>query len=409
MKSVIKLVVFSFVVLLYSCDKPKHDLSNGIWRAALITEFGAEIPFNFEVKDSASVLYVDIINGDNKLRVDEIIHHDDSVFMRLPFFDAEIKGTITDGKIDGIYIKHLANRDVVMSFYAQHDISWRIKEKLAKPLYDITGKWETKFIKDQDTTLAIGIFKQVDNKVTGTFITKTGDYRFLEGVLDGDELTLSTFDGGFSLLFTAKVNADSTLSEGKYYSGFSSVKDFIAKKNENVKLEDAYSLTYLKDGYDKISFSFPDLNKKIVNLSDDRFKNKVVVIQLLGSWCPNCIDETAFLTSFQEENNFNDVEIVGLAYERTTNFEKSKANLERIVKRFNVKYPILITGYTSDKGEPAKSLPMLNHVMAFPTTIIIDKKGNVNKIHTGFSGPGTGAAYEEYVTEFIKLINDLRS
>src|SRR5690606_29069936 len=114
-----------------------------------------------------------------------------------------------------------------------------------------------------------------------------------------------------------------------------------------------YSLTYLKDGYDKISFSFPDLNKKIVNLSDDRFKNKVVVIQLLGSWCPNCIDETAFLTSFQEENNFNDVEIVGLAYERTTNFEKSKANLERIVKRFNVKYPILITGYTSDKGEPA--------------------------------------------------------
>lgn len=408
MKNFLNFSIFSFILIFYGCDKPNHNLSEGIYRAALITESGAEIPFNFEVKDSASVTHIDIINGNDKLRVDEIIHQDDSVFMRLPFFDAEIKGTITDGKIEGLYIKHLADRDVVMSFYAQHDISWRIKEKLAKPLFDITGKWETKFIKDQDTTLAIGIFKQVNNKVTGTFVTKTGDYRFLEGVLDGNELTLSTFDGGFALLFTAKVNADNTLSEGKYYSGFSSVRDFIAKKNENVKLVDAFSLTYLKEGYDKISFSFPDLNKKMVSLSDDRYKNKVVVIQLLGSWCPNCIDETAFLTSFQEKNNYNDLEIVGLAYERTTDFEKSKANLERIVKRFNVKYPILITGYTSDTGEPAKSLPMLNHVMAFPTTIIIDKKGKVNKIHTGFSGPGTGAAYEEYVTEFSKLIEELR-
>lgn len=407
----IKLLSLTLIVFVYGCDKPTHNLKSGIWRAALLTESGVEIPFNFEISDSASVLHMDIINGENRLRVDEIEQKKDSVFIKLPFFDSEFKGQILDDKIEGVWIKHLADRDVAMNFYALHDIKWRIKEKTEKPIYNIDGKWETKFVKPEtkDTSVAIGIFKQDGGKVTGTFLTKTGDYRFLEGVLDGENLSLSTFDGGFALLFTAKVNKDSTLSDGKYYSGFSGLRSFTAKKNNNIKLEDAYSLTYLKEGYDKVDFSFPDLDKKMVSLSDERFKNKVVILQLLGSWCPNCIDETAYLSAYQKENNFKDVQIVGLAYERTSDFEKSKTNLERIVKRFNVSYPILISGYTIEKGEPEKSLPMLNHVMAFPTTIILDKNGKVRKIHTGFSGPGTGQYFDQYKIDFEKLINDLRS
>jgi thiol-disulfide isomerase/thioredoxin len=406
-----KLLSITLIILLGSCDKPSRDLKPGIWRAALITESGAEIPFNFQLTDSASKFHIEIINGDNRLRVDEVEQRGDSVFIKLPFFDSELKGVLSDDKIEGVWIKHLADREVTMSFYAVHNVTWRIKEKTEKPLYNIDGKWETKFVNPQtkDSSLAIGVFKQQGAKVTGTFITKTGDYRFLEGVLDGENLTLSTFDGGFALLFTAKVNKDSTLTDGKYYSGFSGLRSFSAKKNNEVELEDAYSLTYLKEGYDRIDFSFPDLNKNIVSLADERFKNKVVIIQILGSWCPNCIDETAYLTSYQKENNFNDVEIVALAYERTADFEKSKKNLERITKRFDVQYPVLVTGYTIEKGEPAKSLPMLNHVMAFPTTIILDKKGKVRKIHTGFSGPGTGKYFEEYKAGFEKLINDLRT
>lgn len=403
-------LIIGCVFLLNSCDRPSHNLKPGIWRAALITESGTEIPFNFQLTDSASKFHIQIINGENRLSVDEIELKDDSVFIKLPFFDSEFKGVIVDDKIEGVWIKHLADREVTMSFYALHNVNWRIKEKSEKPLYNIEGKWETTFINPltKDSSIAIGVFKQNGAKVTGTFITKTGDYRFLEGILDGDNLTLSTFDGGFALLFTAKVK-DSTLTDGKYYSGFSGLRSFTAKKNADVQLEDAYSLTYLKEGYDKIDFSFPDLDKNIVSLSDDRFKNKVVIIQILGSWCPNCIDETAYLTSWQKENNFNDVEIVGLAYERTADFEKSKKNMERIIKRFDVEYPVLVTGYTIEKGEPAKSLPMLNHVMAFPTTIILDKKGKVRRIHTGFSGPGTGKYFEEYKAGFEKLINDLRS
>ncbi len=411
MKFSIKYLLFSFftILILNSCDKPSHKLQSGIWRGSLITESGAEIPFNFDVVDSAGKYYIEIINSSERLKVDEINHSGDSIHIKLPLFDSEINGTLVDGKIDGIWTKHLANKDAQMTFYAQAGSAWRIKEKTMQPTVDVSGRWETTFISadKKDTTQAVGEFVQNQSKVTGTFLTTTGDYRYLEGMVEDNKLMLSAFDGSHAYLFTATVNPDSTMSEGKFYSGFSSIDNFTAKKNGKAVLPNAYGFTFLKDSTKQIAFSFPNLEGKKISLSDAKFKNKVVIIQLLGSWCPNCMDETAFLTKFYDKYHDKGVEIIGLAYERTKDFEKSKLNLERLKKRFDIKYDILVTGYTNEKGEAAKSLPMLNKIAAFPTMIVIDKKGNVRKIHTGFSGPGTGNYYVEFVNEFDKLIDDL--
>jgi thiol-disulfide isomerase/thioredoxin len=402
--------IFTFLVLIIAaCQTTNSTLNSGTWRGALITKSGAEIPFNFELKDSVGKWQMFIKNGKEQFKVDEITRENDSIFIKMPLYDSEIKGVIADNKIEGYWVKHLADKDVKMDFVAQYGITWRFKEKLKPASQDISGKWATIFtnLEGKDSTLAIGNFKQEGNAVSGSFLTPTGDYRYLDGVLDGDELSLSTFDGGFAFLFTAKVNGE-IMSDGKFYSGFSSQELFTAKKDENATLPDAYSLTYLKPGFDKVNFSFPDMNKKQVSLTDEEFKNKVVILQLLGSWCPNCMDETAFLSDYIRKNNFDDVKVLGLAYERTTDFEKCKANLQKVIHRFQVPYPFLITGYTNKKGEPAKSLPMLNAVMAFPTMIVIDKQGKVRNIHTGFNGPGTGKYYEDFVKEFDTLISTLR-
>jgi alkyl hydroperoxide reductase subunit AhpC len=115
------------------------------------------------------------------------------------------------------------------------------------------------------------------------------------------------------------------------------------------------------------------------------------------------------MVNYYKKYQSKGVEVIGLAYERTTDFEKSKNAVLQIKNRFNVPYPLLITGYTSNKVETAKSLPMLTKVVGFPTTIIIDKSGDVRKIHTGFSGPGTGEHYTEFISEFEKLTDDLLS
>ena len=398
------------LLLLSACNSSvKENFKAGIWRATLKTELGAEIPFNFEVIDSADKKLIDIINGKDRFRVDEITLTDDSVLIQMPLFDSEIHASINGKNLSGRWIKHFADSSVTMKFDAIPNASWRFFNTDVNTKFNVSGRWSTTFVSSdkKDTTIAIGEFTQKGSKLTGTFLTTTGDYRFLEGTVSKDKLYLSTFDGSNAYLFTGKLENDSTIVNGTYYSGLTSVETWTAKKDKQAILPDAYSLTALNPGYSKIDFNFPNLQGERVSLNDPKFKNKVVVIQFFGSWCPNCMDETAYLAPFYKKYKDRGVEVVGLAYERSKDFERSKKNVTRMKDRFDVTYDMLITGYTKDKEEVAKSLPMLNQFVAFPTTVIMDRAGKVRKIHTGFNGPGTGRHYTEFVEEFEKTIDDL--
>lgn len=401
--------VLLLLVAISSCKPSNPELKPGIWRATLKTSSAAEIPFNFELRDSADVTYITIINGKERFRVDEITFNSDSVFIQMPLFDSEIRAKNKGGTLTGTWIKHLADSNTVMEFNAKAGDDWRFFKANKNSSANIAGRWSTTFtsLDSTDTTIAVGEFHEENGRLTGTFLTSTGDYRFLEGTVSDNKLYLSCFDGGNAYLFTANIQNDSTILDGKFYSGFAGVENWWASKDENAILPDAYTLTALKDGLKKIDFTFPALDGRKVSLSDEKYKNKVVLVQFFGSWCPNCMDETAYLVPFYNKYNKKGVEIIGLAYERTKDFERSKQNVERLHKRFNVPYEMLITGYTKDKADVLLSLPALNSFEAFPTLIIIDKKGEVRKIHTGFNGPGTGKYYTEFVQEFEKTIDAL--
>ena len=168
-------------------------------------------------------------------------------------------------------------------------------------------------------------------------------------------------------------------------------------------MQDERSFSHLNPGYKKVEFTFPDINGKKVSLSDKEFKNKIVIVQIMGSWCPNCLDETRFLSDWYNKNDPKDVRIIGLDYEKITDSTVAHKNIRRLIDRYNVKYPILFAG-SSNRELASKTLPMLNKIFAFPTTIYIDKNGTVREIHTGFNGPATGEYYEEFKKNFEKLV-----
>jgi len=407
MKSRFTLIAALFSIVITTASA-QTKLQTGIWRGALKNSAGLELPFNFEVKDTAGAQQIAIINGDERYRVTDIKSSGDSVFIHMPLFDSEFKLKLDGGELKGNWIKHLGTSDAVMAFTALPNTNWRFFKDAEKPAYDIGGRWSAIFGEGANRDTLVGEFKQDGAELTGTFLSTSGDYRYLEGAVAGDHMYLSCFDGGHAYIFTAKINDAKTLSDGKQYSGYSGLDTWSAVKDENAKLPDAYSLTALKPGYNKIDFTFKDINGKEVSLSDARFKNKVVIVQILGSWCPNCMDETNyFVSSYYPKYHDKGVEVIGLAYERTTDFAKSQRTLQQMKSHFNVPYPLLITGFTPASGDPQKSLPMLAAFKGFPSTIIIDKKGNVRKIHTGFSGPGTGVYYTEFIDEFQKLTEDL--
>ena len=388
-------------------SRAQSHLQTGMWRGALKTASGNEIPFNFKVSTVSGKQQLAIINGAERFKVTNVKQKGDSVFIQMPLFNSEFKLKVENGGLQGKWVKHLGDKDAQMVFSASSGTAWRFFKQAANPAFNVSGRWSAIFDGNGRKDTTIGEFKQVGAKITGTFLTTTGDYRYLEGTVTGNKLYLSTFDGGHAFLFTADITDNNTIANGKFYSGISGLDTWTALKNEKAALPDAYALTYLKPGIKKIAFTFRDINGNQVSLSDARFKNKVVIVQLLGSWCPNCMDETAYLINYYKKYHPKGVEIVGLAYERTTDFNRSKASLQQLKNKFNIPYPLLITGYTPAKGDPQKSLSALADFKGFPTTIIINKKGEVNKIHTGFNGPGTGVHYTEFTAEFEKLTNNL--
>lgn len=386
-------------------DTPENTIEEGYWRVALQAQ-GQEIPFVMEAsqKDGKPVLY--LINGEERILLDDITPQGDSLKIGLHIFDADLIASVKDGKMAGRFVKNDTQTRYSVPFTATHGKQNRFSENPAPATYTYDGKWEVVFSDKQGGSYnAIGVFAQQDNHVTGTFLTETGDYRYLEGQVDGDQLKLSTFDGNHAYLFTAKPASDSTLN-GDFYSGMSGYESWMAKRNANAELASADTLTYLKEGYEALDFTFPNLEVEPVSLSDPKYKGKVVIVQLLGSWCPNCLDETQFLIPYYNKNKDRGVEVIGLGFERSPEFEKAAARLQKMKDRLNINYDLLVAG-VSDKEAAAKALPALNHVMSFPTTIFIGRDGKVRKIHTGFSGPGTGKYYEEFVADFNQTMEKL--
>ena len=397
-----KIVLVLLITSLFTSCKEDFDnkLQIGTYRAVLKVQDNKDLPFIFEVSDNETLK---IFNAEEVISVDEIEYRNDSVFINFPVYEGYIAAKINNGKLEGSYIKESLDRVVPLSANKSSE-RFVISERLTK--YNINGNWETVFSKgiEEDEYIAKGIFKQEGNKVNGTFRTTTGDYRYLEGVLNGDQLSLSTFDGAHAFLFTATVT-DSTL-DGYFYSGNHWKEPFTAKFNPDYELPDSDSLTFLKEGYDKIAFSFPDLSGNMVSLDDERFKDKVVLVQIMGTWCPNCLDESRFYSEYYKNNGNRDLEIVALAFEYAKTKERALMNIERLQESTGITYPILLAQVgTSSKTKANEKLPMLNHVLSYPTTIFIDKKGEVRKIHTGFNGPATGEKYTEFIEEFEDFID----
>ncbi|HVI48465.1 MAG TPA: TlpA disulfide reductase family protein, partial [Chitinophaga sp.] len=326
----------------------KNELKNGVWQARLHRTDGVDIVFNFEVKDTQGKKVLYVLNAADRLLVDDVKTAGDSVFIKMPFFDSEFKARFAaGGSLDGQWIRHLADKDVSIAFTAKPNTPERFKQH-APAARQVTGRWPAQFIAagDKAPSTAIGEFRQKGNVVHGTFLTSTGDYRFLDGIMDGDTLKLSTFDGSHAYVFTGIVGKDS-ITNGRFFAGIGDhVESWSAVKNNNAKLQDEKTLATVKPGQEQLNFTFPDLNGNKVSLKDERFKNKVVVITLMGSWCPNCMDETGFLSDWYKKNKHRGVEVLGLAYERTADFEKSKKSLSGFLSRFDVQYPVLITGVT---------------------------------------------------------------
>jgi thiol-disulfide isomerase/thioredoxin len=410
-----RLLLFAIgISLLSACgqDRPESTTDQsviGLWRGVLSIQ-DQELPFNFRIapaKDDS--LLLTLLNGEEQLQAGSVQATGDSVVVSMHIFDTQILAKFSgEGELSGNFVKNYVD-NYTIPFRATRGETYRFREneQETEP-QNFAGRWQVNFKGEngQDTTYnAVGEFEQKAGSIKGTFLTPLGDYRYMEGRVYGNEFAISAFDGEHAFLMKASLGQTDTL-KGTFWSGKSWKEEWTAVRNDSASLPSPDSLTFLKEGYDKLAFTFPNLENRPVSLTDAQYENKVVIVQLLGSWCPNCMDETRFLADWYQRNQNKPVEIIGLAYEKKADFDYAKSRLEKLKENLGVEYELLVAG-TADKAAAARTLPMLNHVLAFPTTIFIDKQGKVRKIHTGFSGPGTGAHYSKFIEDFDLFVDKL--
>ena len=392
-------------LLLAGCTKPAAPDWTGDYRAALQLP-GGELPFGLVITREGDGLAAEVINANERLRITEVSIEGEVLRLDLPGFENHLtlrrEGNLLRGEL---FLVKARGRHQRIALTAVPGAAPRFFPAPAAPGGDISGRWAVTFTPDDgDPYSAIGEFLQSGSDVTGTFLTPTGDYRFLSGEMREGRLYLGTFNGGWALLFHAQLQSDGARMTGDYWSGLASHERFEAQRDESASLGDT-QLTEVRKAGERFAFRFPDTEGNEVSLEDPRFAGKVVVVTVAGSWCPNCHDEAAFFAPYYTANRAAGLEMIGLMFEQLETLPEVRAAVGRFRDRWQITYPLLLAGTTADN--PSAKLPQLNGIHAYPTTIFIDRKGVVRHIHTGFSGPATGEHHAALTADFDRRIQAL--
>jgi peroxiredoxin len=417
MRSRLFLLSFLWVAAAVSCsgqsDERGHsarvepgEFKTGRW-SAKVTVPGGDIRFAVVLSNEDGAYVATLVNGDERLRIGQVSAVGDKLTLFFPAFNSTIEATLDGGVLTGtLTLVKRGGVEQVMPFRAEYAEGLAFSIDGPVPVVDLTGRWDVTFLsEDGGTTNAVGEFVQTGLKLNGTFLTPTGDYRYLSGSVTDRSFDLSCFDGAHAFFFNGTLGEDGRL-EGEFWSGTKWHERWRARRDDDASLPDPYSLTFLKEGHERLAFSFPDIEGNRVSLEDEHFEGKVVIVELAGSWCPNCHDEAAFLSEYYDRNRDRGLEIVTLMYEHLHDEQAAMIQIDRFQKKHKINYTLLYAGY-SNKEEAQKTLPMLNHVMSFPTMVLIDRGGAVRRIHTGFTGPGTGEHFEEFKSEFSAFVDQL--
>lgn len=407
-------VLLSFAMALAACghsgapgSAAGDGIKTGTYRVVLQLP-GGELPFGLDLEREGPGWTGYLINGPERAKLTEVAVDGAHLEIKMPGYLNRLTAGAKGDQLQGeVVLNRLGGNDQHLPLHAQYQQTYRFFPQASATVADVSGRWTVTFAtQDGQQEVAVGEFSQAQDVVTGTFLTNGGDHRYLAGQVHGDELYLSTFDGAHAFLYRAKITGPDHELAGDFWFGTVLHEHWAGKRNANAALPDPYGVTSMNAGTKDFDFAFPDIDGNTVTSKNPRFLGKVLVITLAGSWCPNCHDEAAFLEPLYQEYRPKGLEVVSLMFEHFGDFAHAAAATTRFRQRYGIDYTTLIAG-VSDIDDARRKLPMLSQFYGFPTTVIVDRKGQVRKIHTGFSGPATGEHYTQFVAEFTHNIEQL--
>lgn len=360
----------------------------GSWRLQFsLEEDVVNIQMNID-----SAMNVQFINASEIINAGKIILRNDSFYLEMPVYGTYFTGirTSTDQFI-GNWHNTQKKPDYLIAVSAEYQSS------TFHNAIDLSleNKYEVTFSPNSDDEYpALGLISNPSQgAINGTFLTETGDYRYLHGFQTANNIVLQCFDGSHLFLFKGDLKGDSIVN-GSFQSGTHWKEPWYGIMNNTYELSHPDSITTVVDDAPLV-INLMNTQSEFVTLGNDYFADKLTIIQILGTWCPNCLDESRFYKELHNKYASQGLQIVPVAFERTEDYQTSAITLERYLKELDLPYDGYVGGKASKKIASA-TFPMLSDIVSFPTSIFVDREGNIQKVHTGFFGPGTGMYYDRY-------------
>jgi thiol-disulfide isomerase/thioredoxin len=373
----------------------------GLWDAT-ITFNGESIPFRLQIAGDGSNVQGWLFNGDDKVIANAGSFQNGSLVLNFDSYAAKLEAKLEDGALVGQYGPMLKKTYPVMA----HRHTAETTAGANAP--SINGLWEVavKSSKGEQAWRLIVQQKSASN-VSAAILRVDGDTGALTGSYKDGHFVLSHFSGGRPALLILTPAADGTLAidmtdlHGK--SQLTATRPDVARAKGLPPPTDPDHHTTVKDPSEPFRFSAPDLSGKIVSNTDARFQGKVVLVNVTGSWCPNCHDEAPFLAELYRKYRGQGLEVVALSFEEEDQL-KNPTRLRAFMKEYGIDYTVLLAGTTDERDAKLTQPVNLN---SWPTTFFLGRDGRVRFVHAGFPGPASGDLYRQAAHEFYSQVESL--
>lgn len=389
--------LFLFVLLL-GCSRAQPIPVAALWSGTVELAQGVSLPFRFQLDLSGDRPSGFFINGDEKTPIPEIARRGNDLVFRFSEYGAELRSAWNGRALDGNYLRIRSTGTKSFKFTAAPGGADTAPVRIDRPP---AGDYQV----DQTTVARLWI---KDGALLGTFIATDGDYGLLEGRPSGAGIQLSRFTGWQAILISLVPANDGTLAGTLYAAANDKPQELTLHPRTGLNVETpANQQTVMKDPRAEFEFSGVALSGETIRSSDDRFKNKALLLDIMGTWCHNCLDEAPLLERLQQEYGNNGLEVVGLSFEISGDPALAHKNLQLFKDRFGLSYTLLFCGNMDDENVNKRIHSQFDHFFAYPTTIFVDKNHKVQFIHSGFKGPGTGDEFQDQIAEFEDLVKKL--
>jgi thiol-disulfide isomerase/thioredoxin len=323
----------------------------------------------------------------------------DSLVLELADYAAAIRARVSGDSLVGFY-RNVGNRGPRTIPFRASRGDWPVEP----PPDALLGRWDATFNPAERPSPRVLELRRTGRGLEGTIISNSGDYGLFWGGATADSFAMAHFDGSFVYLLTGALSGDTL--RGIFHAGLRTQTPFVAVRSTGRPHLTPPAEVVRADSTVPFRFAFPSVDGGTVASDDPRFRGKVVIVDIIGTWCPTCHDAAPLLGDLYRRYRDRGLEIVALAYEVTGDTAVDGALVRRYRDKFAIPFPLLLAGI-NDAESPAATQPQLSGPIAFPTTIFLDRTGRVRKVHAGFYGPATGAAHEALKREFTRVVESL--